>query len=59
MSNRAIEPVSGEQYCFCKQWRRYVHVSSEHAQLARNALKQGSKAVYIAEWATREREHDD
>ena len=43
MSAPKIEPVSGEPYCHCQQWRRYVHVPSEHAQLAENALKRARK----------------
>ena len=51
---RGIEPVSGEYYCRCKQWRRCVHVPSEHVQLATNAFKRGSKAVHLAEWVKKE-----
>ena len=59
MSVPKIEPVSGEKYCRCKQWRKMIHVASEHVQLAENALKRGSKVVHLVDWAASEREHDD
>jgi hypothetical protein len=39
-----VEPYSGEYYCHCREFRRFVHIPSEHAELRTFSVKEEQHA---------------
>jgi hypothetical protein len=37
-SARRVEPYSGEYYCHCREFQRFTHTPSDHAEL-RNVME--------------------